>query len=153
MKKVLLVDDDDFKLKKISSFVSNLLPEAQLFSAKSYSSGVAAAIDFKPDLILLDMQMPTFDTSEKEDGGVPMHFAGLELMFRLKKRRIKTDIIIVTQFESFGEGRSVTSLDSLKNKIANEFPDLYLGIVQYRGSDIQWQIELKRLIEVGHEHA
>jgi hypothetical protein len=52
----------------------------------------------------------------------------------------------VTGFESFGEGEEKVSINGLKKKLADEFPDIFIGIVHLRASESRWQIELKELI-------
>ena len=150
MKQLLIVEDDDNKRARIDEFLREVIPGVKVFHARSYSSGVDRAIREGFELILLDMQMPTFDKTEKEDGGPLRHFAGIHLLRRLRKHGVVTKAIVVTGFESFGEGDEKVSIKGLEQKLTDEFPDIFIGIVHLRASESRWQIELKELIsEVG----
>ncbi|TWU46508.1 response regulator transcription factor [Rubripirellula reticaptiva] len=146
MTSILIVEDDDNKRAKIDEFVRELKSGCEVSHSRSYSSGVDRAIREGPDLLLLDMQMPTFDKSEKEDGGPLRHFAGIHLLRRLRKHGISTRVIVVTGFESFGEGEEKVSLEGLEHRLRDEFPEIFLGIVHLRASESRWQIELKELL-------
>ena len=99
------------------------------------------------------MQMPTFDRTEKEDGGPLRHFAGIHLLRRLRKHGIASKVIVITGFESFGEGRESVSLEGLEEKLKSEFPNIFMGIVHLRASESRWQKELTELFVIFSERA
>ena len=55
---ILIVEDDENKSKTITEFISSIYPNIKLSVAHSYQSGVQMAIDYKYDLLLLDMSIP-----------------------------------------------------------------------------------------------
>lgn len=75
---ILIIEDDDEKLMKITYFVETTFIDSKVSSARSYASGLRKIISLKgtTDIILMDMSMPSFDIAEHEPGGgTPEHFA------------------------------------------------------------------------------
>jgi CheY-like chemotaxis protein len=105
----------------------------------------------EPTVILLDMTMPTFDVGGKETGGYERRYACFEVLRRLKRRRKARRVIIVTQFERFGEGADQMTLDQLKEQLATQYPENYIVTVYYQASDAQWREDLKAALEMAIE--
>lgn len=78
-KKVLIVDDSEFMLKAMSDLLSN---DYEVLTAKSGTSAIRGITLDRPDLILLDYEMPVCDgsqvlemiRSEKEFADIPVIF-------------------------------------------------------------------------------
>jgi len=143
---VLIVEDDENKALQLRDFVLLKVKGAELREARSYQSGLRAAIRSRPDLILLDMSMPTYDLSPSEPGGRPRAFAGRDILLELKRKKLPIKVIIVTQFERFGEGDETTTLDELKESLKRESIPNYVGSVYYHPARSDWREELTRLI-------
>jgi two-component system, OmpR family, response regulator len=60
LKKILFVDDDD-DIHLIVKVCLRDIPNIELRSAYSGEEAIKIAMDFKPDLILLDVMMPSMD--------------------------------------------------------------------------------------------
>lgn len=83
LSKVLVIDDDE-DILRIIQFCFEVMPEIQLICCTSAEEGIKKAIEFSPDLILLDVMMPVMD-------GI----AALKA-FRLMPKFEKTPIIFLT---------------------------------------------------------
>lgn len=142
----LLIEDDKYKSLEIEKTLKDVYPSLQITVKDSYSSGVKESLLSKYDFILLDMSMPTFDISVKEKGGRPRNFAGKEIMIQMHRRRISTPVIVITQFENFGEGVERTTLRHLEEQLNALNPDIFKGIVFYSIIEKNWQIELVTMI-------
>lgn len=145
--RVLVVEDDENKLEKLSQWLVDNYAHSTIFKAKSYSSGLNAVLKKSPDIVLLDMQMPTFDRTNKEEGGRLRYFAGRDIMRRIQKRDNPPRVIVVTQFVSFGHGEEQLSLEKLEQELVGEFPDFCLGTVFFKGSETKWQAELESFMD------
>lgn len=148
--KVLIVEDDLNKLKQISSYLQGIIEGADISEMKSYQSGLRSAIEQNPDLIILDMSMPTFDLSPIEPGGKFRHYAGRDILKQLKRKCMKSKVIIVTMYESFGEGEDILTLDELKNQLENDFKENYLNTIFYQPATSEWKDNLSKIIESFH---
>lgn len=145
---ILLIEDDPVKSEAIQRFISGFLPGAVLRSVSSYQSGLEESIDTDADVIVLDMSMPTFDITTDEAGGDPQWYAGRDILYQLALRGLKRRVIVVTAFESFGEGASRKTLKELTDDLSSEFSDNFVGSIYYQPSRSYWKQELGRLISL-----
>ena len=90
--------------------------------------------------------MPTYDVGGKETGGRERRYAGMQILRQLKRKGTEVRTIIVTQFEQFGEGDQLLTLDQLRLDLATEFGTYYLGSVYYQAGDSRWRDELRDLL-------
>lgn len=144
--RILIVEDDEFKLSQLLSFVEAKCLHAAVLAKASYQSGLCAALDWSPDLILLDMNLPNYDTTPTDDGYRTLLFAGREILQELHRLKVRTSVIVVTQFEQFGEGDDVTTLTELSSSLKDQFADSFLGTVYYHPAQEDWKNSLLAII-------
>lgn len=143
--KFLLIEDDSNKSKQIIDFIEENFINSTTILKRSYQSGLKELNINKYDLVLLDMQLPTFDIKSGEDGYKFRKLAGVDILKELKRKKKECKIIIVTQFETFGEGEFYIELEDLKRNLKNEYKDLYIDTVYYNAGQTKWKEEL-----IGH---
>jgi CheY-like chemotaxis protein len=141
--KVLVIDDDPNKMRQLTECIREFAADTQVLQARSYQSGLKAALFEGPDLVVLDMTMPTFDVGGKETGGRERRYAGLQILRQLKRKETAVATVVVTQFEQFGEGDDQITLAELRVRLAKEFPGSYLGTIYYQAGDSKWRDELR----------
>jgi len=142
----LLIEDDSNKSKQIIEFINASFTESSIELKKSYQSGLKAIFSNEYDLILLDMQLPTFDIKSGEDGYKFRKLAGVDILSELKRKKKRSQVIIITQFETFGEGEFHLNLSGLKDLLKLQFPGLYIDAVYYSPAQTIWKEELEKLI-------
>jgi len=138
--KVLLVEDDEDKREQLLTFLTEKI-NSEINDVRSFQSGLRMIKNNLYDLILLDMTMPTFDTSSAESGGRSQPFGGEMLLHEMLRRNISTKSIVVTQFDIFGTGDDEITLPDLDFKLKETFPN-YCGVVQYHISYTFWKDDL-----------
>lgn len=138
---ILIVEDDENKLREVSGILSGV-PGLRLVLKRSYQSGLKEIVDNPYNLIVLDMSMPTYDKSSSEPGGRFRKFAGKEILAEINRRKIRTKVLLVTAFDTFGEGSTFVTLKELDKKLSALFPNVYLGCVFYNVSENNWSEEL-----------
>lgn len=144
---ILLVEDDDNKSRQILEFFSNDIVGCNVVTRKSFHSGLTEIIKEPFDLILLDMSMTTYDRSPENPNSRFRHFAGRDILFEMKRRKILVKTIVVTQFGNFGEGKDAIDGEQLHENLKVEFPSIYLGMVHFNASLSNWKNELLYLIK------
>lgn len=146
--KILFIEDDDEKRKKISDFLHESFTGILIIDKKSYNSGLLGLVSGEQyDFVLMDMSMPNFDISQTDsEGGTPESFAGRDLLEQMKFRNIVFSTIIITQFDAFGERSNKLSLDELKFELEKKYSPTYQGTVYYHSSESNWKIHLKEMI-------
>lgn len=143
---ILLIEDDDEKLRRVQAFVEREYGPGEISIARSYGSGLREVIRGKGkiELILMDMSMPSFDVTDSEpSGGTPENFAGRDLLAQMKLRSIFTPTIIVTMFDSFGEKSNKISLTQLTHELKSQYSPPFHDLVYYDSRQEGWQSALK----------
>lgn len=146
--KILIIEDDLNKGRQLTGFLKQVVPGSIIRQARSYQSGLENIFEDAPDLVLLDMTLPTFDVSPTEAGWRTRPLGGMEVLSELHRMEVKCATIVVTQFESFGEGDDIVTLDELERRLGAEYSQLYLGVVAYQPSESGWREGLERLVRV-----
>jgi len=151
--KILFIEDDDEKRNKINIFLNNIFKELNIIDKKSYHSGLSSLVKKEPyDIVLMDMSMPNFDViSDESEGGTPESFAGRKLLEQMKFRFIDYPVIVITQFESFGEHVEKLSFKELNEELEEKFKPFYKSMVYYHSSESDWkenlEIEINKILE------
>lgn len=144
-KRLLIVEDNKTKREKIKEFVEELHQGWEVHDAVSYTGGMRRIYEEDWSVILLDMSLPTYDMTEQNNGGEKTAEAGRDIMRRMLNRKILIPVIIITQFESFGEKE--TSLDTLNGIFKERMSEIWKGTVHYDNSTSQWKQETKALLD------
>jgi CheY-like chemotaxis protein len=141
MKKILLVDDDDYKIANIKSFLEEE-KEYSIAIENALNPGLRRIREENFDLILLDMSMPTFKITERKNFN---SFGGIDFLREMKRKKNCTPVIIVTQYEIFGEGMSRKTAETIDLECKESF-DNYKGIVIYSSTKNTWKEKLMQII-------
>ncbi|WP_133635741.1 response regulator transcription factor [Halomonas ventosae] len=146
-KKILVVEDNSHKSDKIINHIENELPACNVLLAKSFSSGASLALDGGFDIVIIDMSLPTFDRSDQESGGRNRPFGGRELARKIIRRKIKSKLIFITQYESFSDHGRTFTFSSLRDEVEKECGYYYCGFIMYDSSKMLWKSELSSSLE------
>lgn len=146
--RILLVEDEDPKRLHVMDFIGSCAANASIITAKSVNSALDALQEETPDLILLDMSLPTFDVGDGEPGGRPQGFGGIEILRHMTYAGIDCPTLVITGYEAFPReaGRPV-DLTQLRQELEEEFPDVFRGVLHYNSTFDEWKVDLKRLLD------
>ena len=105
-KRILIIDDEKINILALAHF---LKPQYEIIVAKNGITGIKAAENHKPDLILLDVIMPEMD--------------GYEVIAKLKELEATRDIpvIFITGIASFAENKEKDQLYGAVDFISKPF--------------------------------
>lgn len=147
-RRFLLIEDDDPKREHILKYLHEKYPNADVAIAKSVKSGVSLLKDNPPQIVLLDMSLPTFDVSVTESGGRPQGFGGREIMRYMDRFGISVPTVVITGYEAFvsAENRDI-DLVSLGNELAKEHPANYIGLIYYNSIVGLWKEQLDFILD------
>lgn len=141
MKKILLVDDDDYKITNIKHFLEGE-KKYDIAIENALNPGLKRLSQESFDLILLDMSMPTFKITESKNFN---SFGGIDFLREMKRKKNYTPVIIVTQYEIFGEGISRKTAEAIDQECKDAFEN-YKGIVIYSSTKNSWKEKLLQTI-------
>lgn len=143
--KILLVEDDEKKrLQVIDELQSWSAHEVTM--ARSLNSGLAELESQTWDLVILDMSIPAFDINTDEPGGSPQALGGRDLLHHMRRLKIATPVVVLTQYDQFGDRGSVKTLDELNNLLEREHGAGYLGAIFFNVVYDEWRELLARVV-------
>jgi CheY-like chemotaxis protein len=145
--KILIVEDDENKRGQLKQFLEQKWPGNDVKLARSLQSGVRSLRQETPDLVILDMTLPNFDTGPDEPGGQIHPLGGRELLEQMLRFEIVVPVIVVTQFETFGKGSRQMNLATLDRQLRREYGGIYRGAVYYHAAIHGWKEELEEAFE------
>jgi len=140
--KVLLVEDDENKKSRILEFYEGKFPDDELLTEDSMVSGLRAAREARPDFVILDMTLPNYPISSRQGFNPMRPFGGRDFLRQLRRLDLRANVVVLTQFETFGAPPDQIDLHNLNNDLVEEFPGIFLGSIYYHASKSSWQSEL-----------
>jgi DNA-binding NarL/FixJ family response regulator len=145
VKQILFIEDDQYKLEKIKSFMEKEFPDIKITIRTSFHGGFEEIVanHHNYNLVLLDMSMQNYDISQFEAGGDPAPLAGKSILTQMYLREITTNVVVVTMYEHFQDG---TKIKDLNTSLIEEFPDNYKGYVFFSHMDNKWMSDLKSYV-------
>lgn len=144
--KILLVEDEDPKRRHIEAFLQEHFSNPEIRLAKSVRSALEELEISIPDLLILDMSLPTFDIGAGETGGRPQGFGGRELMRNIELEGINCRCVILTGYEAFSKAGGQVGLDALNSELNDEHPDNFLGMLHYNSAYGDWRERLMKIL-------
>jgi hypothetical protein len=143
---LLLIEDDPNKERAVLAAVHEVVPPPLVTVKRSYQTGLAWALREKPRVVVLDMTLPTWDYSSPDGSGRMRVFGGREILHQLSRHGSTSRVVVVTQFESFGDGHELMTLEELDRKLRGTYRPAYRGVVFYDPSGAAWREPFVRLL-------
>lgn len=143
--RILIVEDDEYKANAIQDFLSAGHLEREFARAQSMRSGVQALSKTQPDLLILDMNLPTYDSEPSEPSAIIDAQGGREVLRQLHRKCLQTAVIVVTQYDVFGLDGSAVTRAEMSTQLGARY-QRYLGTVHYRYSGEAWKADLSELV-------
>lgn len=146
---IYIIEDSPIKATNLISFLTEVTDEPRdIHLFVSFQSGLKAIEANAPDTLILDMTLPTFDRRPNAREGRLRPLGGYDIMRKIKLKGIRTQIIVVTQLESFGDDEDEVSFKEITAQCHREFPDLFLGSVYYDQNGTNWRPQLLQLLSL-----
>jgi CheY-like chemotaxis protein len=143
---ILLVEDEAPKQEHIASAIFDVWPNVEIRVARSVRSAIDEMQKSRPDLLLLDMSLPTFDVGPTESGGRPQNFGGSEILRYMDLYDLHVPTVVVTAYEAFTKaGRSIDH-KSLHDELSERHPLSYRGLIYYNSLFSEWRALLSTII-------
>jgi CheY-like chemotaxis protein len=140
---ILIVEDDEFKQRRIAQVVRESIPEATVLLERSVNSGLNRIERTRIELILLDMSLTTFDVGPGEAGGRPQNFGGLEILRQMERKEISIPVIVITQHERFAKGNQEVHLSTVHRELTERHSQVFKGLIYYNSAAGEWEKALR----------
>lgn len=148
--KFLIIEDDTTKSKLVEDLINNLdysLVETE--KRFSWQGGLLEIMDNGEEyaFLILDMSMPRYDPEIADTNTEFEIFAGWEILKEMKRMNIVIPTCLFTSYDYFGEGNETVNRETINNKLEQEFPQIYKGMVYFRTTDLSWKDKMRKMIE------
>ena len=149
--RILLVEDEAPKCMHIQHFLESLRIGMVITVSKSVNAALDELENELPDMLILDMSLPTFDIGDRESGGRPQGFGGIEVLRHMSMAGMECPTIVITGYEAFQrEAGKAIDLSQIRSELAEEFPTMFKGILHYNSTYDEWKTALKKaLVDFG----
>ena len=138
--KILIVEDEDIKMKDIQRFVAELYPMAVIDTSTSYADAVKRCYSVLYDFLILDMNIPQYGRGDHDK---TINSNGGEMIVReLYSEDIFIKFAFVSQYETVGE-ESIASFDQ---RMVTYSPQTYCGFVFFEANDDAWKQKLSNIL-------
>lgn len=144
--KFLIVEDDVHKREQLVSFLTNKDENAVIEQAVSLIGGIRALRSLKPDCVILDMTLPNYDPESDGHVGSVLAFGGVEFLKQVRRFKLESRVVVITQFETFGDDGNAKDRKELEDELRKNFPSVFKGMVYYHASLSDWSEELNTLL-------
>lgn len=144
--KILLVEDGDYKSQRVLEYINTTFKNIEVLLACSYSSGVKSLVENKPDLVILDMSLPTFDMTNGQGGGEKRMYGGLDIARQIQRRKVNSPFVFLTQHRDFTENPKLEKLSDIDEEAKSKYGSLYLGYIFYEHAGFEWKDKLKDIL-------
>jgi CheY-like chemotaxis protein len=147
--KVLIIEDDKLKATQVVAFLRTL-GDYEIDHRLSYNSGITAIRGTsRYDLCILDMSLPTYDISTKDEGYDSLPYAGELLLREMQRLKVRIPTVVLTQFTTFPSERAEEkSLAELSFELKQKYSEFFVGSVFYADEETSWQSELAGLLKI-----
>lgn len=147
--RILLVEDEAPKRAHIEKFLKRFGANVCVTVARSVNAALDRLDVEVPDLLLVDMSLPTFDVGGNEGGGRPQGLGGLEVLRYMAMAEIVCPAIVVTGYEAFPrESGKPVELAQIRIELMQEFPQMLRGVLHYNSTFEEWRIQLNDALEM-----
>ncbi len=143
--KVLVIDDETGKRDQIVQFLKSIDETIEVAEARSFQSAIDVLRSNDFDWVILDMRLTTYDVTAADDGGRPRNFGGDEVLRKMKRRGIITNVVVLTQYSIFRVQSSVLTIEQIKRDLESRYP-FFRGLILFQHSNNAWQNRVRELI-------
>lgn len=146
---ILVVEDDQFKYSKIASILAEQLSSAIIHHIDNVSGAVLYLKHNTPDLIILDMSLPSHPAIAGKGSPLSMPAGGIEIILELKYlKKTSIPIAVLTQYPDVEIENEYYSISESSETIRRLFGIKSISVTQYDNDSHEWTDEfIKKLAE------
>ncbi|MDM8359741.1 response regulator [Pandoraea communis] len=145
--KILIVEDDSFKYSKVAELLREIFHDAELLHRDNVHGAINYVRSESPDLILLDMSLPSHPAVVGEGSPVSMPAGGIEIILELKMlKKIGIKTIVLTQYPDVEIEYEYYSIIDSERAIKSLYGMQALSVVHYDNDSNEWKDKLKNIL-------
>lgn len=139
---VLIVEDDAFKLDRISDCLRQLTHPPSITVVKSVQTAVAALAERVFDVVLLDMALPSHEL--RPGGGPPSSLlsGGMEVIMELSFLNRSDKVIVITQYPEVEIEGVLVPVEKVEQTLRRICPMNLVAVIHYKNEETNWEVAL-----------
>ncbi|EHM5632431.1 TPA: hypothetical protein ACW7J1_004289 [Citrobacter freundii] len=143
----LIVEDDQFKLEGIRSFLNSIFDKEVVISeCHALASATALLATNKYHLAIIDMSIHSHEPEAGAGSPFPLSSGGLDVLFEIVFSQVDTHCIILTQYPDIEIESLPIPVNLAKQEIFDKFGIDVAGCVRYLENDNQWKKEMADIL-------
>lgn len=136
---ILIVEDDSYKYSKIVALLHERFPDATLIHQDSVHGAVIYLREHTPDLLILDMSLPSHSLLAGQGSPVSMPAGGIEIIMELKiLGKTHIPIIVVTQYPDVEIEDEYYSINESRSIITEFYGIGQISVIYYDNDSTEW---------------
>lgn len=136
---ILIVEDDSYKYSKLAKLLLELYPKANLIHKDSVRGAVLYIRERTPDLLILDMSLPSHSLVAGQGSPVSMPAGGIEIIMEIKMiGKTNVPIIVVTQYPDLEIEDEYYPIDESGSVIADFYGIRSISVIHYDNDSEIW---------------
>ena len=146
---ILIVEDD---IQKFSHIKNHIFANKKDFfnlifdQANSVTNAINKIEEYQPDILILDISLPTFNINNTESGGRARHIGGVEILDFMQLMNITCKTVILTGYEAFLIDSKPIDFVNFKNELIEEFPTIIKDVLFYNSINAMWKSKILEYI-------
>lgn len=136
---ILVVEDDQFKYSKIEGILEKIFPGAKLIHHDNVSSATLYLKISTPELIILDMSLPSHPAIAGKGSPISMPAGGIEVILELRYlRKTAIPIFVLTQYPDVEIENEYYSINDSAQTIKDFFGMQSVSVTLYDNDSEEW---------------
>lgn len=146
--KCLIVEDDQFKMEGIRSYLSDIFEDrVEIFACQALASATALLASQAFELAIIDMSIHSHEPQAGAGSPFPLSSGGLDVLFEIAYTGNNTHCIILTQYPDIEIDSLPIPVELAKKEILEKFNIDVAGCVRYLENDNQWKADIIFILE------
>lgn len=148
---IFIVEDDDFKSRRLKDFFFEKSPEAKIQESTSLVEAISEINNNVYDLILVDMAIPSHPINPGEGAPMSLLTGGLDILLEIKALERNDPCIIITQYHEIEISGELYPVDEASKAIKDMLDCDIVGCIEYSEDNSDWKNKLKDML-LHHEY-
>lgn len=139
---ILVVEDDQFKYSKVATILLEKHPDAKLTHKDNVHGAIVFIKENTPDLIILDMSLPSHPAVAGEGSPLSMPAGGIEIILELKYlQKTSIPVLVLTQYPDVEIENEYYSINESAQVIRDLFGIESISVINYDNDSQIWAQE------------
>ncbi|WP_336024411.1 response regulator [Acinetobacter lwoffii] len=146
MKKILLIEDDNFKAESLETFFSEFMFDCEIEIRTNLAESIEIINKQKFDWVMVDMSIPSHPIVSGEGAPVSFLTGGLDVILELQALGRSDKCIIVTQYPEIEICGQFFHINEATHQINVNLGCSIVGCIEYADNSTSWKQNLKVLL-------